>query len=114
MANRIEMESVLGRWESSGLSLRRFGEREGIAYAKLLYWKKKLRGGGRDQEKGQGRGTTPSSAELVPVEVVADATSVPTDSSSYSIWLGNGIGVDVPLGFDEAEVRRLVALLCSC
>jgi len=114
MVNRIEMESVLARWESSGLSLRRFGKLEGISYAKLLYWKSKLRGGEPGEQKGRDCAATPGTAELLPVEVVADSQSVAADSSSYSIWLGNGIGLDVPLGFDEAEVRRLVALLGSC
>ncbi len=113
MVDAAGMETVVSRWEGSGLSLRRFGIQEGISYSKLVYWKGKLRGG-----QGRGKGTSSTeqrpSADLVPVQVVPD--EIPTNSSPapFSVWLGNGIGVDVPAGFDERDLQRLVSLLTSC
>jgi hypothetical protein len=37
-----EMSAVLARWKSSGQSLRSFGQREGIGYSKLIYWRRRL------------------------------------------------------------------------
>jgi len=107
------MEGVMSRWEASGLSLRRFGVKEGIPYSKLVYWRRKLRGrkAGRKKTASSRRKST---ASLVPVQVVPDETPANSPVSPFSIWLGNGMALDVPAGFDEGEVRRLVDLLSSC
>ena len=47
--NTTELERVLGRRESSGLSLRAFGQWERISYGKLQYWRR------RGSETGRGR-----------------------------------------------------------
>ena len=31
-----------------------------------------------------------------------------------SVWLSNGIALEVPAGFDDVELRRLVGLLSTC
>ena len=43
MSDVAAMESMLKRWDESGLSLRAFGTREEIPYSRLVYWRRKLR-----------------------------------------------------------------------
>ena len=112
-ARTDEMRSLFVKWESSGLSLHAFGIREGIAYATLLYWKKKFAGPSAEAVQA----TSP--VELVPVRVadVASQGDLPASTSSrgsFEVWLGNGIGVDIPPGFDEQELQRLLRVLSSC
>ena len=96
---RAAMREVLATWKSSGLSLKAFGEREGIAYAKLLYWKKQL---------------TPAPA-FAPLEIV-DARPEPTapPAGVVSIWLANGISLEVPSTVTESDLARMVRVLSSC
>ena len=98
-----EMGALLGRWRESGLSLHAFAKREEISYSKLQYWATKLRGGKKERAK-----TEP--VELVPVRVAPE----PKAAEPISIWLANGIALEVPSGFDGAEVRRLVGVLSEC
>ena len=57
------MRELFARWRDSGLSLMAFGKREGVAYSKLLYWRKKFAG---------------EPTEFIPVEVVSG--DVPSDT----------------------------------
>jgi transposase-like protein len=108
MKRADEMRSVFARHEESGLSLKAFGEREGISYTTLQYWRRKLSG-----KKG-GRKGSPVPAALAPVRIVPDAPEVERRSSAFDVWLSNGISVEVPTGFDERELRRLVEVLAAC
>jgi hypothetical protein len=42
MKRAEEMRELFARWKCSGQSLLAFGKAEGVGYAKLLYWRKKL------------------------------------------------------------------------
>ncbi len=100
-----EMRAMFERWTASGLSLQGFGKREGVAYSKLLYWRRKF----RDEEGAEG-----AEAELVPVRVVADGVAVQTKPELIGVWLPNGVALEVPLGLDGGELERLVQVLSSC
>ncbi len=113
MVERSVMEGVMARWESSGMSLRSFGIQEEISYAKLMYWKRKLRGAG-DGRKKRERAPRTATADLVAIDVIADESPTASASAPFSVWLGKGLGIDVPAGFDDADLRRLVTLLGSC
>ena len=102
MSRAEEMRELFARWRESGQSLMAFGRREGVSYAKLLYWKKKFA-----DEAGEG-------PELVPVEVVADPKPRGAQTKKLEVWLANGVALDVPVGFDGDELRRLVDVLGSC
>ncbi|MCA9759713.1 MAG: hypothetical protein KDA27_28205 [Candidatus Eisenbacteria bacterium] len=106
MSRLKEMRTVLSRWRRSGLSLRRFGQDQGISYNTLQYWRRKFEGTG--PVRRQGRQATP---EFVPVEVVPDRT---TEKVRYDVRLRSGHRVRVHSGFDAAELRRLVEALESC
>lgn len=106
-------KALIKRWEESGLSLRRFGLKEGISYSRLVYWRRKLRPGTTKSKKVAA--TKPrAKADLVPVKVVSDETPSSPDASQLTAWLPNGVSIDVPSGFDQQELRRLVDVLVSC
>ena len=104
-----EMRSLLVRRKESGLSLLAFAKRESLSYSKLQYWDRKFRGIEKNRRK------VTSSVELMPVHVVADA--VPGDGQKPAVlvvWLANGISLEIPIGFDAVDLRRLVAVLSEC
>ena len=108
MSRSKEMRTVLARWRRSGLSLRRFGQDEGLSYNTLQYWRRKLEGTGPVRRRGR-----QARAEFVPVEVIADRK--PDDSTArFDVRLRSGHQVRVHSGFDAAELQRLVEALESC
>ena len=104
------MRSLFAKWRSSRLSLRAFGIQEGVAYAKLLYWKKKF------EEETLSSKVEPGAVELVPCHVVPESDTGTGDppQTTYEVWLSNGLCLDVPSGFNEQELRRLLQVLSSC
>ena len=96
---RAAMRELFATWKSSGLSLKAFGERQGIAYAKLLYWKKRL-------------SDKPSFAPVRIVEAKAAAIDAPAEV--VSIWLANGIALEVPSTMAESDLSRMVRVLATC
>ena len=82
---------------------------EGISYSKLLYWRKKF-----------GEGVRPSAAksppprpQLIPVQVKPDRG--PADpASKFEVWFPDGTALDVPSGFNEIDLRRLISALRPC
>lgn len=92
------------RLEESGLSLRRFAEREGLKAGSLSFWKWKLR-----QERGRKREVAP----VPPVELIElRATAArPVAAQPFEVELRSGRRVRVAAGFDAAELARLVVVL---
>ena len=110
MKRAKEMRAVFARHKESGLTLKAFGEREGIAYTTLQYWRRRL----RDDEAPA---LSPSKGEpvsLAPVRVVADTKAPEPPARGFDIWLSNGVSLEVPSGFDEGDLRRLVGVLSTC
>ena len=106
-----EMRELFARWKRSGQSLLAFGKAEGVGYAKLLYWRKKL---GDDARKATPPKRAAVSSELVPVRVVPDPSQVQPAPGKFEVWFTNGTSLDVPAGFDEDELRRLLGVLLAC
>ncbi len=99
---RAAMRKLLTTWKSSGLSLKAFGEREGVAYAKLLYWKKRL-------------SDEPSFAPVRIVESKAEeAEASNAQTEVVGIWLANGIALEVPSTMAENDLSRMVRVLGTC
>ena len=96
---RAAMREVFAKWKSSGLSLKAFGEREGIAYAKLLYWKKRV----------------VDEPAVVPLRIVeAKPDPIETPCGVVSIWLSNGVSLEVPSTVAEHDLERMVRVLSTC
>ena len=105
-----EMRGLFARWKSSGQSLVAFGKAEGVTYSKLLYWRKKL--GSHARRKAPRKPS--ESPKLVPVRIVPDPSPVESRPDKFEVWFANGTSLDVPPGFDENDLRRLVGVLLSC
>ena len=90
---------MFAKWKTSGLSLKAFGEREGIAYAKLLYWKKRVA----------------NEPAVVPLRIV-EAKPEPVEGAGgvVSIWLSNGVSMEVPSTIAEHDLSRMVRVLSTC
>lgn len=112
MTRADEMREMFDRWKGSGQSLMAFGKEEGVSYAKLLYWRRKLGGAARRVETAAT--TTTPAPGLVPVTIVPDATVSAARAGVFEVWLSNGVSLDVAPGFDASELRRLVGVLRSC
>jgi len=91
-----EWRRWIGEWRASGLSVRAFCERRGLATHRFYYWRRVLER--RPVEK----------AAFVPVQVVAD--TFPAQTSALELVLHGRI-VRVAPGFDAATLRQLVTVL---
>ena len=86
------------RWRASGLSVRAFCARHGLATASFYNWRRVLQ-----------RRAAAEQPAFVPVQVVHDA--VPTQASALEVVLTDGRTVRVVRGFDAATLRQLLAVL---
>jgi transposase len=87
----------IGEWRASGLSVRAFCDRRGLATPSFYAWRRTL--AQRAAEK----------AAFVPVQVVADAP--PAQASALELVLADGRIVRVAPGFDAATLRQVLAVL---
>lgn len=87
----------INQWRASGLSVRAFCARHGLATASFYNWRRVLARRAAEEPA------------FVPVQVVADA--VPAQASALEVILVDGRAVRVAPGFDEATLRRLLAVL---
>jgi len=84
-------------WRTSGLSVRAFCDRRGLATPSFYHWRRVLQR--RAAEK----------VAFVPVQVVAEA--VPALATALEVVLTDGRMVRVAPGFDAATLRQLLAVL---
>lgn len=98
MANRSreEWRELVWQWEHSGQTKQSFARATGVNAKTLGWWAWKLR---REV------------ARPVFLEVVVEEPATATVAPDFEIEV-EGIRVRVPLGFDGAELRRLVDALC--
>jgi hypothetical protein len=87
----------IDQWRTSGLSVRDFCARHGLATASFYAWRRVLERRAAEQPA------------FVPVQVVADA--VPTQAKALEVVLTNGRTVRVAPGFDAATLRQVLAVL---
>jgi hypothetical protein len=87
----------IAQWRVSGLSVRAFCARHGLATARFYNWRRVLQRRAAEQPA------------FVPVQVVADV--VPAQTSALEVVLTDGRAVRVDPGFDATTLRRLLAVL---
>ena len=87
----------IGEWRASGLSVRAFCDRRGLALPSFYAWRRTLE---------RRAAEVPA---FVPVQVVADAA--PAQASALEVVLVDGLTVRVAPGFDAATLRRVLAVL---
>jgi transposase-like protein len=88
----------IDEWRESGLSVRAFCARHGLATASFYNWRRVLQ-----------RRAAADPPTFVPVRVVADA--IPAQTSALEVVLSDGRIVRVASGFDAATLRQLLAVL---
>jgi hypothetical protein len=87
----------IAQWRTSGLSVRDFCARHGLATPSFYAWRRRL------QQRAADAPT------VVPVQVVADAP--PAQVSALELVLADGRIVRVAPGFDAATLRQLLTAL---
>ena len=87
----------IDQWRVSGLSVRAFCARRGLAIPSFYAWRRTLERRAAEQ------------VVFAPVQVVADA--VPAQISALEVVLTDGRTVRVAPGFHAATLRRLLAVL---
>jgi transposase-like protein len=89
------------RWiaqrQTSGLSVRDFCARHGLATASFYHWRRVLERRAAERPA------------FVPVQVVADTP--PAQASALELVLADGRAVRIATGFDAPTLRRLLAVL---
>jgi hypothetical protein len=84
-------------WQKSGLSVRAFCIRHGLAQPSFYAWRREIRQ--RDA----------ATVSFVPVHVVPDVQ--PDPASRFEVVLAGGRTLRVAPGFDAATLRQLLAVL---
>src|SRR5436309_8966665 len=93
----------INQWRASGLSVRAFCARHGLATASFYNWRREL------QRRAAAEQAAAEQPAFVPVQVVADA--VPAQDSALEVVLAGGRTVRVAPGFDAVTLRQLLAVL---
>ena len=108
-SNRIELAAwyatALESQADSVLSVARFAEEIGVTPATLYQWRRRLwRSPDADQDR----------AKLVEVSLAASKTNSAAEAVVVHVGGGGRRSLEVPRGFDDGELRRLLAVLESC
>lgn len=110
-ARAREMGRVLQRWERSGLTLKAFGEREGIPASTLVWWRHVFRHRGTARRPHRIAKTTKRSRPPQHfVEVHCDKESVGR-TAVLELVLRSGHVVRVPAGVDAAALHTVIGVL---
>jgi hypothetical protein len=109
------MRRTLAQWERSGLTLKEFGRRRGMAASTLSWWRHVFRRTNKPTSgapQRRGRRISPSgrrsATAFTEVPLVASALAAP---AIVEIVLRSGHVVRVPLGVEVARLRAVVAAL---
>jgi hypothetical protein len=103
------MRRVLVGWQLSGLTLREFGKRHGIALSTLTWWRRVFR------HAGDQAGNVVAAEEPVVFTEVPPPANVPRTAAVLEIVLPSGHLVRVPAGADSETLRRVLqALQTTC
>jgi hypothetical protein len=108
------MRETFARWEKSSLSLRSFAIQEGIGYSTLRYWQRKLQDAEGVSRKGQGNRKPRRSGDWVPIRVTPSSPTTGDAKEWFEVRVSRGHMLRVPPGFDDAELRRVLAVLATC
>lgn len=105
-ASRAEWTKRVAEWAESGLSGAEFAEKAGLKEATLRHWKWQL---GRERRQRRARKRPAAKAAFVEVRPALTAQLVAADG--FELVVREGLRVRVPPSFDDAALRRLLAVL---
>jgi len=92
---------------SSGLSVSEYANEIGVTASTLYQWRRRLAQGKADRQAGSPFG-------LVEVAIDDARVAARVGSGPMIVCLASSHRIEVPRGFDDAELRRLVTVLESC
>ncbi|WP_374682300.1 helix-turn-helix domain-containing protein [Accumulibacter sp.] len=98
---------ALAAQAASGLSVAEFAGRIGVSVPTLYSWRRRL-------EASPPRESSARLVELTMTRTPAMMPDAPSASAMVVRLCSGRRSIDVPAGFDDAELRRLVAALESC
>ena len=98
-----EIQRLVEEQEASGLSVKEFAEKRGISRWSLYEWRRSRR---RERRKARVSG----SRGFVELKVVGEQSR----REAITVELASGVRLQVPAGFEEGHLRRLVEVLRSC
>jgi transposase-like protein len=107
----VATEVILEEYRNSGLTQRVFAQEAGIGVSTLQLWLRQARLGVGSKPRQASRPLTASAVCLLEVELGGNTPRSSGDVARYEIELGNGTRLRLPLGFEDAPVRRLLGLL---
>lgn len=102
MHTAAEMRNLIEAWESSELTQREFAEQEGVSYTAFQYWRRRLKELAEEEEP-----------DVVPLLVV-DSTEDRLRPERIEIRVDPDVSISVPPGFNEVELRRVLAVVRAC
>lgn len=95
-----EWRELVREWRASGQTRRAFASAWGVHPQTLSWWAWRLGSAGKGRPS-----SSPRFAEVV-------VTDVPLPSTPVFVLEVGAVRIHVPGGFDDGELRRLVAALC--
>jgi transposase-like protein len=105
--SRHEWAKRIKQWDESGLTGAAFAGRIGVKEATLRHWKWQLGRHARASRRGGAqRVVGPAFVEIAPL-----LTGHASGGEPFELVLGDDVRVRVPASFDEASLRRLLAVL---
>jgi len=111
-ATEERYRSLFGELAQSGQSLRAFAAERGLSAATLYAWRRKL---GLARRRGAGRGAA-FDAQPHPrlIEVGLRESGRSSSGTNLVLYLFGRHRIEVPAGFAEDDLRRLVRSLSAC
>jgi hypothetical protein len=107
-SREVQMRGVLRELARSGLSLRAFARRRGIAPGTLSWWRFITR---RRDQVGRGARRGPRPPRFVEIGIAAEDVRPRGEPVVFEVVLSRGRAIRVPAGFDPGTLQRLVATL---
>jgi len=107
-AREVRMRGVLRELEQSGLSLRAFARRRGMAPGTLSWWRFITR---RRDQRAQGPRRRRRPARFVEVGIAAGGGPPRGGPVVFEVVLARHRAIRVPAGFDPVTLQQLVATL---
>jgi hypothetical protein len=92
-----EWRALVSAWQRSEMSAAEFGRKHGVNGQRLAWWRWKL-------------AAEPAMPALAPVEVITESTPDERPGGALDLHVAGKVLV-IPAGFDEAALRRLLAVL---
>lgn len=108
-ASRGEWTKRVAEWTESGLSGAEFAAKAGLKEATLRHWKWQLGRERRERRERRARKRPAAAAAFVEVKPALSAQFVAAEP--FELIARDGLRIRVPTSFDDAALRRLLAVI---